>query len=105
MHKHVEPALGRRQLRTLTSEDVSALTAKLNAKLLAVERELAADPLRTHFLEVMEARKSAKPKRRRPFKYRGPVVCHCGGAHRILPPDRVLEEWYARYKASANDLS
>jgi transcriptional regulator with XRE-family HTH domain len=78
--------------------------AALNTKLLAVEEEMLADPLRAAHLEVLEAQQATKRKRGRPFKVRN-VVCHCGGQHRILPPDPVLEAWYARYKASEPDLS
>jgi hypothetical protein len=33
-----------------------------------------------------------------------PSICECGGRHQYLPPDPVLEAWYARYKAAHPDL-
>ena len=111
--------------------------ADLEARLAAVERELAADPLRAAFdihheqtqaearlVAKMQSLRLARKQRRlkmeqlamkirqvalreNPLKVeqkplevpvQPPVVCHCGGAHKYLPPDPVLEAVALRHK-------
>jgi hypothetical protein len=77
----------------------TARAARLQQRLEAAEREWCENPVQYRLEVQMEMIRASsnipRSSRHIPLKTTD-VICYCGGEHKYLPPDPILEAWWLR---------